>query len=154
MYFIKMYSILFQTSGKISECICGDFILNYYIECDIISHGGNIKMGFKKRAISDISKAEAETESQSEIIISPNIKSNNSGEQTDLDAKSAGYTSMQDYLHDILMELREQNIKQRTIKRCLLFFTILTVILLIASIILYNRMVDIFDEFSSIFARY
>lgn len=61
---------------------------------------------------------------------------------------------MQDYLHDILMELREQNIKQQTIKRCLLFFTILTVILLIASIILYNRMVDIFDEFSSIFARY
>lgn len=111
-------------------------------------------MGFKKRVISDISRAESETESQSKIIISPSIKSNNSGEQTDLDAKSAGYTSMQDYLHDILMELREQNIKQRTIKRCLLFFTILTVILLIASIILYNRMVDIFDEFSSIFARY
>ena len=153
MYFIKMYSILFQTSGKISECICGDFILNYYIECDIISHGGNVKMGFKKHAVLDISQA-VETESQSEIIISPNIKSNNSGEQTDLDAKSAGYTSMQDYLLDILMELREQNIKQRTIKRCLLFFTILTVILLIASIILYNRMVDIFDEFSSIFARY
>ena len=110
-------------------------------------------MGFKKRAISDISKAEAETESKSEIIISPNIKSNNSGE-TDLDNKSVGNMPMQDYLHDILMELREQNIKQQTIKRCLLFFTILTIILLIASIILYNRMADVIEKFSSIFSRY
>lgn len=110
-------------------------------------------MGFKKHAVLDISQA-VETESQSEIIISPNIKSNNSGEQTDLDAKSAGYTSMQDYLLDILMELREQNIKQQTIKRCLLFFTILTIILLIASIILYNRIADVIEKFSSIFGRY
>ncbi len=38
-------------------------------------------MGFKKRVISDISQAESETESQSKIIISPSIKSNNSGER-------------------------------------------------------------------------
>ena len=110
-------------------------------------------MGFKKRVISDISRAESETESQSEIIISPNIKSNNSGEK-DLDNKSVGNMLMQDYLHDILMELREQNIKQQTIKRCLLFFTILTIILLIASIILYNRIADVIEKFSSIFGRY
>ena len=35
----------------------------------------------------------------------------------DLDAKSVSNTPMQDYLHDILMELREQNIKQQTIMR-------------------------------------
>ncbi len=38
-------------------------------------------MGFKKHAVLDISQAESETESQSKIIISPSIKSNNSGER-------------------------------------------------------------------------
>lgn len=108
-----------------------------------------MKKCFKNRIVSDINQAEAESADQSGIIISHNVKSNNnSGVQADLDTDSVGNTPLQYYLHDILMELREQSIKQQTIKKCLLFFTVLTVISLIFILIAYIQIIKIINLFS------
>ena len=133
----------------------------------------------KNRTVSDVNQAEAEMEEQSEIMISPNIKSSASDARTDLkedlnntptrdylydiliELKEQGIkrqimdnnTPTRDYLNDILMELREQSAKQQTIKKCLVFFTVLTVISLVAGLIVYIRINNIINDIPA-FGRY
>ena len=106
----------------------------------------------KNRTVSDVNQAEAEMEEQSEIMISPNIKSSASDARTDL-KEDLNNTPTRDYLYDILIELKEQGIKRQTIKKCLVFFTVLTVISLVAGLIVYIRINNIINDIPA-FGRY
>lgn len=93
-----------------------------------------------------------DTETKDDVVSDIVIVSNSKDYKQEMVSSGATETSLiHDYLHDILLELREQSMKIQTMKKCLLFFVILTIISIVSSIIGY---INIVNTFKSIFSRF